>query len=62
MIDVKPRPPHVTAEWQCTKCSSTNRKFVAVGTPVTQDRCVSCHTKHVVWPASRPVRWHSKAA
>jgi hypothetical protein len=52
----------VTAEWQCTRCDATNRKFVPADTPVTHDRCVSCHTRHVVWPAERPVRWNAKAA
>jgi hypothetical protein len=53
--------PRVTAEWLCTKCGVTNRKFVLAGTPATEDRCVACRTKHVVWPASRPVRWNSQA-
>jgi hypothetical protein len=52
----------VTAEWQCTKCAATNRKFVPEGTPVTSDKCVSCHAKHLVWPAKRPVRWNARAA
>jgi hypothetical protein len=58
---LSPRP-HVTAEWQCTRCDVTNRKFVPGGTPVAYDRCVSCHTRHVIWPAARPVRWNAKAA
>lgn len=53
--------PHVTAEWQCTKCQSTNRKFVPVGEPATLDQCVSCHAKHIVWPGDRPVRWNAEA-
>jgi hypothetical protein len=52
--------PRVTAEWQCTKCDATNRKYVPVGTEVTLDRCVACHTRHTVWPASRPVRWNAE--
>ena len=52
----------VTAEWQCTKCGVTNRKLVAEDTPVTKDRCVACHAKHLVWPGERPVRWNSQAA
>ena len=55
------RPPHETAEWLCTRCGSTNRKFVPLGTPVALDRCVSCHTKHAVWPGDRPVRWNTEA-
>ena len=52
----------VTAEWQCTKCGVTNRKFVAQDTPVAEDRCVACHAKHLVWPGERPVRWNAQAA
>ena len=55
-------PRSVTAEWQCTKCNSTNRKLVPAGTSAAHDRCVTCRTKHVVWPGERPVRWHAKAA
>jgi hypothetical protein len=62
MTAVKPRRPHVTAEWQCTSCDSTNRKFVPAGTRVTQDRCLTCKTRHTVWPDDRPVRWNAKAA
>ena len=53
--------PHVTAEWQCTKCGSTNRKFVPAGTTKALDRCVSCHTKHELAPGVRPVRWKASA-
>lgn len=53
--------PHVTAEWQCSRCGSTNRKFVAVPTTRTVDRCVSCHAKHEVTPGARPVRWNARA-
>ncbi len=54
--------PHVTAEWQCTACSSTNRKFVPAGTTRTVDRCVSCRLRHVVTPGPRPVRWNAEPA
>ena len=53
--------PHVTAEWQCTRCDSTNRKYVGAGTTTVTDTCVSCHTKHVVTPGPRPVRWAARA-
>lgn len=53
--------PHVTAEWQCTKCHVINRKFVPVGEVATEDRCVACHGKHIVWPGDRPTRWHAEA-
>ncbi|HLB54205.1 MAG TPA: hypothetical protein VJK71_03800 [Gemmatimonadales bacterium] len=52
--------PHVTAEWQCTRCNSTNRKFVAASTTRTMDRCLSCHTKHEVTRGERPVRWNAQ--
>ena len=55
------RRPQVTAEWQCTKCDTSNRKLVPVGAMVSQDRCVACHAKHLVWPADRPVRWNAEA-
>ncbi len=51
---------HVTAEWRCTRCGATNRKLVPAGTKRTEDRCVSCHTKHEVTPDARPVRWNAK--
>lgn len=53
--------PHVTAEWQCTRCGSTNRVFVAEGTARVVDRCVSCRARHEVTPGTRPVRWAAKA-
>jgi len=56
------RAPRVTAEWQCTKCGVTNRKFLPAGTPVAQDRCVTCHSRHTIWPGDRPVRWYSEPA
>ncbi|HEU5219530.1 MAG TPA: hypothetical protein VFU23_12800 [Gemmatimonadales bacterium] len=55
------RSPHVTAEWQCTKCGTTNRKFVPAGTPRVVDQCVTCHTRHEVTPGTRPVRWKASA-
>ena len=52
--------PHVTAEWQCTRCGATNRKLVGAGTARTRDRCVSCHAKHELAPGPRPVRWNAR--
>ena len=49
-----------TAEWICTRCGATNRKLVAVRTSETRDRCVTCHTKHLVMPDIRPVRWKAR--
>jgi hypothetical protein len=53
--------PHVTAEWLCTRCGSTNRKFVPAATGKVVDRCVSCHAKHELTPGDRPVRWNARA-
>ncbi len=49
-----------TAEWICTRCGATNRKLVALRTSHTSDRCVTCHTRHVVEPGVRPVRWNAR--
>jgi hypothetical protein len=53
--------PHLTAEWQCTRCGSTNRKLVPAGITRTLDRCVSCHGKHEIFRGARPVRWEARA-
>jgi hypothetical protein len=50
-----------TAEWQCTKCDATNRKFIADNLSRTEDRCVTCRTKHIVEEDARPVRWRAVA-
>jgi DNA-directed RNA polymerase subunit RPC12/RpoP len=52
--------PATTAEWICTRCGATNRKLVAVRTTETNDRCVTCHARHVVEPDTRPVRWKAR--
>ncbi|MGH7701694.1 MAG: hypothetical protein ACREMO_01250 [Gemmatimonadales bacterium] len=52
----------VTAEWICTQCGSTNRRLVPATTDRTTDRCVSCHTPHLVEPGTRPVRWEARKA
>ena len=49
-----------TAEWNCTKCGVTNRKLVPVNLTEVEDRCVTCHAKHVVKQDERPVRWQAK--
>lgn len=51
-----------TAEWICTRCGSTNRKLVALGTDEIVDRCLSCKTSHVVRVGKRPVRWEARLA
>jgi len=55
-----PQGTRVTAEWQCTRCNSTNRKFVPAASARTMDRCVSCRSRHEVTRAERPVRWHAR--
>jgi DNA-directed RNA polymerase subunit RPC12/RpoP len=52
--------PATTAEWICSRCGATNRKLVALGTRQTNDRCVTCHARHVVEPDTRPVRWKAR--
>lgn len=54
--------PHVTAEWQCTRCGATNRKWVGAQETEAKDRCVTCHAKHTLTPGERPVRWKAQAA
>jgi DNA-directed RNA polymerase subunit RPC12/RpoP len=46
-----------TAEWLCTTCGATNRKLVADKQTQAEDRCVTCHTRHVIQQDERPVRW-----
>jgi len=61
-MTVIPRRPAITAEWQCTKCGSTNRRLVEPKAREARDRCYSCHRRHVITQESRPVRWASRAA
>ena len=51
-----------TAEWICTRCGSTNRKLVPVGTNEVVDRCVSCKASHSIQASPRPVRWDARLA
>jgi DNA-directed RNA polymerase subunit RPC12/RpoP len=46
-----------TAEWNCTRCGTTNRKLVPLTDSRTTDRCTHCGTRHVVEPDTRQVRW-----
>ncbi len=50
----------ITAEWNCTRCGVTNRKLVPEDTTRTNDRCVTCRTRHTVEPSDRPVRWTAR--
>jgi uncharacterized Zn finger protein len=51
--------PAVTAEWNCTRCGTTNRKLVPAGTTSTTDRCTHCGAWHIATPGERPVRWNA---
>jgi DNA-directed RNA polymerase subunit RPC12/RpoP len=52
--------PAVTAEWNCTRCGSTNRKLVPAQTLRSSDRCNHCRARHVIEPDDRPVRWKAR--
>jgi hypothetical protein len=52
--------PAVTAEWNCTRCGSTNRKLVPVGAASASDRCNHCRAWHVIEPDERPMRWRAR--
>ena len=43
-----------TAEWECTRCGSTNRKLVPSTRDEATDRCVTCHAKHRIEPGGVP--------
>jgi hypothetical protein len=50
--------PAVTAEWNCPRCGTTNRKLVPLGTERTRDRCAHCRAVQDLEPGERPiVRW-----
>lgn len=52
-------PAH-TAEWNCTRCGTTNRKLISTRVTRVNDRCTHCRAKHVVEPGSTPVRWDAR--
>jgi hypothetical protein len=47
----------LTAEWNCTRCGTTNRKLVPLADSSTTDRCMHCHARHTVERDVRRVRW-----
>jgi DNA-directed RNA polymerase subunit RPC12/RpoP len=47
----------LTAEWNCTRCGTTNRKLVPLTDERTSDRCAHCSTRHTVEQDTRRVRW-----
>jgi DNA-directed RNA polymerase subunit RPC12/RpoP len=50
----------MTAEWNCTRCGTTNRKLVPSDTTRATDRCNHCLAVHVIEPGVRPVRWTAR--
>jgi DNA-directed RNA polymerase subunit RPC12/RpoP len=50
----------VTAEWNCTRCGTTNRKLLAADLRQARDRCGHCKARHIVQPGERPVRWSAR--
>jgi DNA-directed RNA polymerase subunit RPC12/RpoP len=48
-----------TAEWKCTTCGATNRKLVPADATESVDRCVTCHTPHVIRSGARPAFWQA---
>jgi DNA-directed RNA polymerase subunit RPC12/RpoP len=49
--------PALTAEWNCTRCGTTNRKLVPLTAERTTDRCTHCRTRHIIEQDTRRVRW-----
>jgi transcription elongation factor Elf1 len=47
----------LTAEWNCTRCGTTNRKLVPLTDQRATDRCAHCRTRHTIEPDTRRVRW-----
>ena len=50
----------VTAEWNCTRCGTTNRKLVPAWAREAEDRCQHCGAEHEIRPGDRPVRWDAE--
>ncbi len=51
-----------TAEWECTRCGSTNRKLVPYTLDEATDRCVTCRARHALVPGETTVRWLARAS
>jgi DNA-directed RNA polymerase subunit RPC12/RpoP len=49
-----------TAEWNCTRCGTTNRKLVPIAEERSRDRCTHCGARHTIEPAARWVRWSAR--
>lgn len=54
--------PADTAEWQCTRCGTTNRRLVPPRADSARDRCMHCRLTHAIARGATPVRWTAKAA
>ncbi|MDX2192183.1 MAG: hypothetical protein NW201_02440 [Gemmatimonadales bacterium] len=52
--------PAITAEWNCTRCGTTNRLLVAADTSAARDRCLHCGATHRLRAGARPVRWDAE--
>jgi uncharacterized Zn finger protein len=52
--------PATTAEWNCTRCGTTNRRLLASSTREAVDKCLHCGTAHDIMAGDRPVRWDAK--
>jgi DNA-directed RNA polymerase subunit RPC12/RpoP len=52
--------PAATAEWNCTRCGTTNRKLVPATTTETRDRCNHCRAWHIITVGPTPVRWNAR--
>jgi DNA-directed RNA polymerase subunit RPC12/RpoP len=50
----------MTAEWNCTRCGTTNRKLVPVSESRATDRCTHCGARHTLEPEVRRVRWAAR--
>lgn len=50
-----------TAEWNCTRCGTTNRKLVPLSAERSTDRCTHCGARHTIEPDTRLVRWLARA-
>jgi hypothetical protein len=49
----------LTAEWNCTRCGTTNRKLVPLTEARSIDRCSHCRTNHSVKRTDKRANDHS---
>lgn len=49
--------PARTAEWQCLRCDTTNRKLVPATAVEADDRCTHCGAPHHLQVGPTNVRW-----